>query len=147
MGKKGFTILEILVVLSVLAILIGMAIPRIKGMQDEANKTKAKAELKTIQSAIEAYANNQNPRAYPATSASVVATTLATQTSPLVDASIYDPFAATGVGYNYMRSANGKYYVIYSIGPDATSATSAMADTGAVTTGGDDVCRTNGTGC
>ena len=49
---KGFTILEILVVLAVLAILIAIAVPRIKGMQDQAGITRAKSELKTIQSGL-----------------------------------------------------------------------------------------------
>ncbi|HPN89170.1 MAG TPA: prepilin-type N-terminal cleavage/methylation domain-containing protein, partial [Candidatus Omnitrophota bacterium] len=43
MKKQGFTILEILVVLAVLAILIAMAVPRIKGMQDQANISKVKS--------------------------------------------------------------------------------------------------------
>jgi len=53
--NKGFTILEILVVISVIAILIGIAIPRFKGMQDAANAIKAKSELRSIQAAIESY--------------------------------------------------------------------------------------------
>lgn len=147
MGKKGFTILEILIVLSVLAILIGFAIPRMKGMQDEAYKTKVKNDLMTVQAAVEAYYNNQTPKAYPATSASIVMT-LSAQTSPLVDSSIYDPFgASTTTGYDFIKSANGKYYVISSVGPDGTDATTAISDAGVVTTGGDDICRTNGSGC
>jgi type II secretion system protein G len=55
---KGFTILEILVVLAVLAILIGMAVPRIKGMQDQAGITRAKSEVRAIQAALESYKIN-----------------------------------------------------------------------------------------
>lgn len=60
---KGFTILEILVVLAVLAILIGMAVPRIKGMQDLAGITRAQADIKTVQTAVEAY--KMTTEAYP----------------------------------------------------------------------------------
>ena len=51
-NRRGFTLIELLVVISVISIIIGVVIPRFKGMQDEANKTKAKAELKTLQTAF-----------------------------------------------------------------------------------------------
>ena len=49
MNRRGFTLIELLVVISVIAILVGIAIPRFKGMQDEANQSKAKAELRVLQ--------------------------------------------------------------------------------------------------
>ena len=66
--KKGFTILELLVVISVLVILIGIAIPRFKGMQDAGRVAQAKGELQTVQTAIESYYMNASPNAYPSSS-------------------------------------------------------------------------------
>mgnify|MGYP000748903584 CR=1 FL=1 len=66
--KKAFTIIELLVVIAVISIIIGIAVPRIKGMQDQANVSKAEGETKTLQAAVESYYINQNPNAYPATS-------------------------------------------------------------------------------
>jgi len=53
--KKGFTIIELVIVISVLIILIGIAIPRMKGMQDSSNIVRAKKELQTLQAAVESY--------------------------------------------------------------------------------------------
>jgi general secretion pathway protein G len=145
--NKGFTILEILVVLSVVAILIGIAVPRLKGMQDNANRTKAKSELKMLQTAVESYYINTSPHAFPASSTTIAATSLTTATPAIISTAPYDPFAGTTTEYNYLLSTNSKYYVIWSIGIDATNATTAVSTTGVVTTGGDDICITNGSGC
>ncbi len=140
--RKGFTILEILVVLSVIAILIGIAVPRFKGMQDEANITKAKSEMKVYQSAIESYKNNTG--AYPATSAAV-GTTLAAA-SPNITAALTDPFTASD-DYDYVLSGNGLYYVVASVGVSTDGAISAISAQGTVTETGSPLCVTNGSGC
>jgi general secretion pathway protein G len=74
--NRGFTLVELLVVISVIAILLGIIIPRFKGMQEEANRSKAKAELKTLQVAVESWYIHQNPQAYPPTSATPCAIVL-----------------------------------------------------------------------
>jgi len=120
-SKKGFTILEILVVLSVIAILIGIAVPRLKGMQDQANISKAKAELRALQAAIVSYYTNTSPNAYPPTSTTVGATYLTTATPQIISSPLYDPWGATSTTeYKYVLSSNGKYYVIGSVGPNGT---------------------------
>ena len=139
--KKGFTILEILVVLSVIAILIGIAIPRFKGMQDAANVSKAKAEMKVYQAAVESYKNNTG--AYPATS-TTLGTTLAAAT-PQITAALTDPFKAN-TDYNYILSASGSYYVIASVGSLGTGAVTAISDAGVITKTLAPLCATNGPG-
>ncbi len=150
MNKKGFTILEILVVLAVLAILIGIAVPRIKGMQDQANIQKAKSELKTLQTAIVSYYIN-NSNAYPASSNTICASTLNALNPKIVAAPLYDPFAATGTEYKYLKSTDGLYYIIISVGPGTAPTISALTDGGAAVTGNlnGGICVTNGTvaGC
>jgi general secretion pathway protein G len=134
--KKGFTILEILVVISVIAILIGIAIPRFKGMQDEANIIKAKAELRTVQAAMESY-RNQNA-AY-ATSL----TDLEGATPQIINAGMTDPISQDA--YVVTRDAGGLYYVIIANGLNGANNTTISSF--AVTKGADDYCVTNGTGC
>lgn len=53
--RKGFTIIELLIVISVITILVGIALPRFKGMQDEANIARVNGDLRTLQSAVESY--------------------------------------------------------------------------------------------
>jgi len=120
MKKSGFTILEILVVLAVLVILIGIAVPRIKGMQDQGKIAKVKSELKTIQTALETYRINKKPLAYPATTSRITEDVLVIAVPQVVPNIMYDPFGATTTTeYVYVLSANGEYYVIASNGPDA----------------------------
>ena len=53
MNKHAFTLIELIAVIMVIAIIVGIALPRFSGVQDEALITKAKVELRTIQSALE----------------------------------------------------------------------------------------------
>jgi prepilin-type N-terminal cleavage/methylation domain-containing protein len=55
-SKKGFTLIELLIVMAIIAILIGISLPRFRGMQDEGQKSKARANLATLRTAVEAYA-------------------------------------------------------------------------------------------
>jgi len=121
MNKKGFTILEILVVLSVIAILIGIAVPRLKGMQDQANISKAKAELRALQAAIVSYYTNTSPNAYPPTSTTVAASYLISATPQIIASPLYDPFRTPPAEYLYVLSGNGMYYFILSTGPNGVN--------------------------
>jgi len=146
MYKKGFTLIELLVVISVIAILVGIAIPRFKGMQDEANESKAKAELRVLQTALESYYMNQTPNAYPATSTTVCASTLNSASPLVIGEPLYDPFRSSAE-YNYIRSSNGTYYVAFSYGPDGAADITGIGTTGVLTgTSDDDVYVSNGTG-
>ncbi|MFA4858719.1 MAG: prepilin-type N-terminal cleavage/methylation domain-containing protein, partial [Candidatus Margulisiibacteriota bacterium] len=44
--KKGFTLVELLIVMAVIAILIGIAIPSFRGMQQEAWKTQCEGDVR-----------------------------------------------------------------------------------------------------
>ncbi|MEI7998947.1 MAG: prepilin-type N-terminal cleavage/methylation domain-containing protein [Candidatus Omnitrophota bacterium] len=148
--KKGFTLLELLVVISVLIILIGIIIPRFRGMQDAGRIAQVKAELQTMQTAVEAYYTNQTPKAYPPTSISVGVGFLATATPQIINGTPpYDPWgAAATTEYNYVLSTNAKYYVISSVGVDGVYTTTlGISSVGVVTKDADDICVTNGSNC
>ncbi len=143
---KGFTIIELLIVISVIAILVGIAIPRFKGIQDEANDSKAKAELRVIQTGIESYYMNQTPNAYPPTTTTLIDTYLDNASPLIVGEVLYDPFTASSE-YRYARSSNGNYYVIASIGPDGAADITGINDSGVLQgANDDDVYASNGTG-
>ena len=148
MKGRGFTLIELLVVISVIAILVGIAIPRFKGMQDEANTSKAKAELRVLQTAIESFYMNATPNAYPGTTDEICADDLNGASPLIVGEVLLDPFQTT-TEYDYILSTNGNFYVIFSTGPDGAADITGISDAGALTPGGapdDDSYATNGTG-
>ena len=53
--RKGFTLIEIMVVLVILGILAGLIIPRIMGRPDEARRTKAQIQIESIETALKLY--------------------------------------------------------------------------------------------
>lgn len=52
---EGFTLIELLVVIAVLGILAAIAIPRIAGVRDEAEKSALRASALTFRNAMEMY--------------------------------------------------------------------------------------------
>ncbi len=147
MKRKGFTLIELLVVISVIAILVGIAVPRFKGMQDEANTSKANAELRVLETATESFYMSQSPNAYPATTATLCATSLNGATPLIVSDVLTDPFRSGGAEYNYIRSANGDYYVIFSYGVDGAADITGISAVGVLAgVEDDDLYATNGTG-
>ena len=138
-GQGGFTLVELIIVIAVIAILLGIALPRLRGMIDEGNTTKAAAELRALQAAVESYYIH-NSKTYPADGSSTWQSALtASSTKPkLIGTALKDPFSGSGVQYQYDKSASGLYYIIWSIGPDNTADITGTDDTGTLTGSADD---------
>lgn len=62
---KGFTLIEIMVVVVIIGILIGLVAPNVLGRIDKARVTAAKADLATLDQALEMY--RLDNRTYPTT--------------------------------------------------------------------------------
>ena len=151
MKKKAFTLIELLIVMAVIAILIGIAIPAFRGMQDEARKTKAQGDVRVLKIAVESWFKNHD-NAYPA--ASVAGTTswqatLTGATPRILDAALYDPFSTVSntTEYTYATdtalTSTAKYYVIYSVGA-ATTGTASVSTAGVVSSSNEAVWASNG---
>lgn len=68
-NQQGFTIVELLVVIVVIAILVALTLPNLFGLQRRARDDTRKNDLKNVQQALETYYNDNN--AYPAALASL----------------------------------------------------------------------------
>jgi prepilin-type N-terminal cleavage/methylation domain-containing protein len=140
--RRGFTLIEIMIVIAVIAILIGISLPHFKGMQDEGNTAKAAGELRTLATAIESYYIH-NHKEYPAESATWQSAL--TGSSPkIVTTALMDPFEPT-VQYRYAKT--GKYYVVYSVGADEEEDIKGITTAGAIDPNDpdDDIYISNGT--
>ncbi len=138
-NEKGFTLLEILVVISLILIIAGIALPKFIGVSDEGKKAKAAAELKTMQTALESYLLN-TASTVPA-DFSALETALEGATPRLIGdgSKFYDPFGATATtNYLYKKSSNDKYYVLHSLGPDKAADITAVSAAGVISGGPDD---------
>jgi general secretion pathway protein G len=54
-GRRGFTLLELMVVIIILGILAGLVLPRFMGRTEEAKKTKARLQIENLEAALKLY--------------------------------------------------------------------------------------------
>ncbi len=54
-NKRGFTLIEIMVVVIILGLLAGIVLPKILGREEEAKVSAAKVQIKSIESALDGF--------------------------------------------------------------------------------------------
>lgn len=92
--QRGFTIVELLVVIVVIAILVALTLPNLFGLQRRARDDARKNDLKNTQQALETYFNDNNR--YPAA--------LSALTPQYINTVPNDP---KGGAYTYTPAPNG----------------------------------------
>lgn len=65
-NAKGFTLVEIMIVVAIIALIAAIAIPNMLRARHNANEVAAIASLRTLVGALESYRANQTPLTYPA---------------------------------------------------------------------------------
>ena len=97
--KKGFTLVEIMIVVAIIVLLAAIAIPNLLRARLSANEATTIAAMRTLSTAMESYRAAQSPPAYPGN-----LTDLNASTPPYVDSVL-----ASGVkgGYNFTYAVNG----------------------------------------
>lgn len=98
LNSKGFTIIELLVVIVIIGILVALALPNLFSAQQRGRDTERKNDLKNISQKLETYFNDNT--SYPAGDMSTVATAL-----ELDDEAIQDP--KTKDDYTYVALPTG----------------------------------------
>ncbi len=72
-SRKGFTLIEILIVVIILGILAAIVIPQFTNASDDARKSSTASQLQTLRSAVELY-KLQHGDSYPTSGGSVTGT-------------------------------------------------------------------------
>jgi general secretion pathway protein G len=119
---KGFTLIEIMVVVVILSILAAFAVPKIMSRPDEARITKAKQDIRAIESALKLY-RLDNFR-YPTTDQGLEALITKPTTAPepknwkkegYLDRMPLDPW---GTPYQYLSPGEKGEFDLYTLGAD-----------------------------
>lgn len=94
MNRKGFTLVEIMIVVAIIALLAAIAIPNLLRARHNANEAAAIASLRAISTACESFRAVQTPSTYPATLAA-----LGTAIPPYIDNTLS---GGTKQGYGFV---------------------------------------------
>lgn len=80
-GSKGFSLIELMIVVVILGLLAGLLVPRIMDRPEEAKVTKARMDMRTIESALRFYRLDNG--FYPTTEQGLESLVRKPETSPV----------------------------------------------------------------
>ena len=121
-GSRGFTLIEIMVVVAILAILAGIIIPRIMSRPEEAKKTRAQVDIKSLEGTLNLYKLDNG--FYPTTDQGLEALVKKPEMAPLprkwkeggyLSRVPNDPW---GRPYQYLSPGAHGNFDLYSLGAD-----------------------------
>lgn len=117
--KQGFTLVELVIVMAVIGLLLAVAIPNFRAMQQEGSLTKVEGDLSTLKTAVTSYWRNQG-NVYPAD----IHSSLTAATPSVITKVLSDPWNtdSTNSTYGYTLATDatfGSYFFLYTKGPGA----------------------------
>lgn len=120
--EKGFTLIEIMVVLIIIGLLAGIVVPKLMGRTEEAKRTKTMVQIKNLQSSIDLYRLDSG--SYPTTDqglqALVEKPAIGEIPKKWKEGGYIDKIPKDAWGNNYVYISPGVHgeYDIYSYGAD-----------------------------
>ena len=117
--RKAFSLVELVIVMAVVALILSIAIPNFRAMQQEGSITKAEGDLDTLKVAVTSFWRN-NKQSYPENVHNALL-----KTSPSVITKVLmDPWTTDSNTASYGFSLGkdktfGEYFIIYTKGPKA----------------------------
>ena len=132
--SKGFTLIELLIVVAIIGIIAPIAIPNLLNAIDRGKQKRTMADMRSLGTAIESYAVDNN--VYPAVSTAAALKTV-------VEAGAYIKNMPTTDGWNNTFAVDSitTQYTVYSLGKDNTGSSCVAGQT---TTFNDQICFING---
>ena len=123
---RGFTLVELLIVVTIISIMIAMVAPRLAGRTEQARQARAEADVKAnIVLALDLYEldNGRYPTSQEGLSALCTAPPDAKSwRGPYLKQNPIDPWGHP-YKYAYPGTKNPQDYDLYSLGPDGTEGT------------------------
>lgn len=130
--RRGFTLLELLLVLVILLVLAGLVVPKFANRGEQARETAAKTDIETISTALDTFEidNGRYPTSEEGLDALMQApASLDNWNGPYLRREPKDPWGNDYV-YRYPGQKNRDGYDLYSFGPDGREGNDDIANFG-----------------
>lgn len=130
---KGFTLVELLIVVAIIGIVAGIAIPNLLNAVDKGKQKRTMTDMRSIGTAVETYAveNSSYPIAASAAAIKAVIDPIYIKEMPSVD----------GWSHSFQVDSSATGYTIYSQGKDGAG---SSCPPGTTTNFNDEICFVNG---
>jgi len=131
--SKGFTLIELLIVVAIIGIIAAIAIPNLLNAIDRGKQKRTMADMRSIGTAVESYAVDQN--VYPIAATAAILSTLVQP--------VYIKTMPVNDGWNnaFQVDSTTGAYTLYSRGKDGQGSTCTSGQTNTFV---DEICFTGG---